>query len=165
MKNTIMGLYLTAIVLGTSFNAVSSNNSYVALTESTQQIREKSTPCASDARVKKVVARMRAQCAPKSVDTYILDVNPQSIANSTSRLAGQFTVYVMNSAVDKPRISIFDRSDNNPANWYNVSASANYCGCSNWGINLTTGAKLSPAESQNKFNEAISKMERLLSEK
>ncbi|MGV8086583.1 MAG: hypothetical protein ACP5N1_03050 [Candidatus Woesearchaeota archaeon] len=165
MKNRMMGLYLTAIVLGTSISVGSNNNPYIGLTGSMQQVETKNTPCISDDRVKKVVLQMRTTRIQKSKGNYMLEINPKSAENPISQFAGQFTVYVISPEADKPRIAIFNRLDNNPEKWYNVTSIDNHCGCSDQGINLNTGKKLSQEESQINFNNAISKMERLLDEK
>ncbi|MGV8162497.1 MAG: hypothetical protein ACP5N2_04170 [Candidatus Nanoarchaeia archaeon] len=164
MKSLLLGFGLVAITLSTSVEKNFTNGLYPT-SNLEQQLAGETVACVSDERVKSIAKQIRLKYKPeqRDLDTYVLEVVPQADNIAISKYAGQFTVYF----VGESGLSIFDRTDKNSANWYNVSSSSNSesdkgCGCGDIGVYLTITKRLTQNESREKFNAAIFKIEKML---
>ena len=117
-------------------------------------------PCVSQDRLAYAAKKIRKEFKKIRHDTYLIETVPTS--KNAYLKGGQLTVY----APIETGLSIFDRTDSNPAKWYNVSNMGmdivrDGKGCVSPGDYLTgRESYLSASESQARFNEFISKIEK-----
>ena len=118
----------------------------------------KKVPCVSEEEVKLVASEIPKYLKNKGDDTYLIENVPES--KNGYIFGGELSVYIQESL----RLSIFDRTDTNPSNWYNVSNLESKNGCVDFSIYLTgkPSRHLSNVDAQTKFNAFIYKVKAMI---
>jgi hypothetical protein len=159
MKKTIAWLELLALVLG-------------APASETALAADRKASCIPDKEISQVVSEIPNHFKRVGNNSYLIENIPE--AKNNRKYSGILTVELKQGG----SIAIFDRTDMNPLNWYNVSSQTQYYrktgkplegrGCADWGIYLTGPGPvkhLSDADAQTKFNLVVKKVEDIISYK
>ncbi|HIG93827.1 MAG: hypothetical protein QT02_C0004G0017 [archaeon GW2011_AR9] len=134
---------------------------------------EKPIPCAPEAKVRYVAKNIPQKFKEVRPDTYLIDVVPS--AKNGYTLSGQLAVFLPyltkreGYSGDPNTMSIFDRTNINPAQWFNVSnwAEDSDIGCADVGVylNRPNSNISSLPDSQAKFNAFVDRVYQLLQAK
>ena len=118
----------------------------------------KKVPCLSEKEVKLVASEIPKYFKNNGDETYLIENVPES--KNGYIFGGELSVYIQESL----RLSIFDRTDTNPSNWYNVSNLESKNGCVDFSIYLTgkPSRQLSNVDEQTKFNAFIYKVKAMI---
>ena len=146
-------MLLTGTALATTF----AFNSY-------SQKTNKEVPCVSEKEVAHIISQIPGHFKKTDTDSYLIEFVPE--AKKGYYFGGELTVYFPKSCDSV--ISIFDRTSLNPSEWYNVTNwDSKNKGCSNFGIhlNIKDVKHLSKTASQEKFNESIYKIRKIINGK
>ena len=132
------------------------------IAEKTYSQEIKKVPCVSEKEVKLVASEIPKYFKNNGDETYLIENVPES--KNGYGFGGQLTVYFAGNS----KISIFDRTDANPSNWYTVSnwESENQ-GCVDFSVYLIgkSGRNLPNADAQTKFNAFVYKVKAMIQTK
>ena len=150
-KNIILPLAFAGGIYFNSFGQTSDT------TKTYSEHKLKKVSCISKEDVEFVASEIPKHFKNKGDKTYLIENVPESKNGYT--LGGELSVYITKSST----LSIFDRTDANPSNWYNVSNwEHENQGCVHFSVYLT-GKPVEPVlDAQTKFNTFIYKVKAMM---